>query len=217
MSRRNFPAGFFYVLRQTRGQNAGNFVSLFLIKPSAYSLRQVLWLIESNSGCMIIKHGIMKKITGFLLLLLQLTACVQASRIDLAGRWTVRLDSADAGMDGAWYGKLYDTPITLPGTTDMAGLGIPSSLEPALAKPQMLRLTRAYSYIGPAWYSREVEIPAEWEGKELFLHLERVLWDSQVWVDGVLVDGHEESLTTPIATILLLTFPRLDGTFLPSA
>ena len=146
---------------------------------------------------MIIKHGIMKKIAGFLLLLLQLTACVQTNRIDLAGRWTVRLDSADAGIDGAWYGKLYDTSIALPGTTDMAGMGIPCSLEPALTKPQMLRLTRAYSYIGPAWYSREVEIPAEWEGKELFLHLERVLWDSQVWVDGVLVDGHEESLTTP--------------------
>lgn len=139
----------------------------------------------------------MKKIMGVLLLLLQLTACTQVSRIDLSGQWTVRLDSADAGMDGAWYGKLYDTPMALPGTTDMAGLGTPCSLEPALTKPQMLHLTRAHSYIGPAWYSREVEIPSGWEGKELFLHLERVLWDSQVWVDGVKVDGHEESLTTP--------------------
>ena len=102
------------------------------------------------------------------MLLLQLTACTQVSRIDLPGQWTVRLDSADAGMDGAWYGKLYDTPITLPGTTDMAGLGTPCSLEPALTKPQMLHLTRAHSYIGPAWYSREVEIPSGWEGKELF-------------------------------------------------
>lgn len=139
----------------------------------------------------------MKKIMGVLLLLLQLTACTQVSRIDLSGQWTVRLDSADAGIDGAWYGKLYDTPITLPGTTDIAGLGTPCSLEPALTKPQMLHLTRAHSYIGPAWYSREVEIPSGWEGKELFLHLERVLWDSQVWVDGVKVNGHEESLTTP--------------------
>ena len=118
-------------------------------------------------------------------------------RINLAGEWTVRLDSTDVGMKEAWFGRCYETPITLPGTTDQAGLGTKCALKPALEKPQLLHLTRAYSYIGAAWYAKEVEIPAEWEGKDVLLNLERVLWDTQVWVEGVKVDGHEESLVAP--------------------
>lgn len=139
----------------------------------------------------------MKNIVGVLWIVLLFTACTSVNRIDLSGRWSVRLDSADVGVAESWYGQLYETPISLPGTTDMARLGSPSQLEPALTKPQMLHLTRAYSYIGPAWYAREVKIPEAWGDKEIYLHLERVLWDSQVWVDGESVDGHEESLATP--------------------
>lgn len=139
----------------------------------------------------------MKNLLGILLCLLHFTACTQANRMDLSGTWTVRLDSTDVGQKESWYGHLYDAAITLPGTTDMAGLGTPCRLEPELKKPQLLHLARAYSYIGPAWYSREIDVPAGWKGKQLILHLERVLWDSQVWIDGLKVDGHEESLTTP--------------------
>ena len=139
----------------------------------------------------------MKNVTGLLLFMLLFSACKQLNRIDLSGSWTVRLDSTDIGIIESWYGNLYETSISLPGTTDMAELGEKCMLKPALTKPQMLHLTRAYSYIGPAWYSKEVEIPSDWLDKELFLHLERVLWDSQVWIDDVKVEGHEESLTTP--------------------
>lgn len=139
----------------------------------------------------------MKNVTGLLLFMLLFSACKQLNRIDLSGSWTVRLDSTDIGITESWYGNLYETSISLPGTTDMAELGEKCMLKPALTKPQMLHLTRAYSYIGPAWYSKEVEIPSDWLDKELFLHLERVLWDSQVWIDDVKVEGHEESLTTP--------------------
>ena len=139
----------------------------------------------------------MKNVLGTLFILWLLTACTEVSRMDLTGLWTVRLDSADIGIRESWFGKLYNTSISLPGTTDMAGLGEKCIWKPALTRPQMLHLTRAYSYIGPVWYSKEIEIPSDWGGKELFLHLERVLWDSQVWIDGVKVEGHEESLTTP--------------------
>ena len=139
----------------------------------------------------------MKNVIIVLLFLLQLTACTHVTRLDLAGQWTVRLDSTDVGVTESWFGKLYDTPIALPGTTDFAGLGTTCALKPVLGKPQLLHLTRAYTYIGPAWYAREIEVPFGWEGKELLLHLERVLWDTQVWVDDVKVNGHEESLVTP--------------------
>lgn len=143
------------------------------------------------------KYICMKNLLGVLLCLLNLTACTQMNRMDLSGTWTVRLDSADVGEKESWYGHLYNTPIILPGTTDMAGLGASCQLEPELKKTQLLHLTRAYSYIGPAWYSREIEVPVDWKNKQLILHLERVLWDSQVWIDGTQVNGHEESLTTP--------------------
>ena len=34
------------------------------------------------------------------------------------------------------------------------------------------RLTRVYEYMGPAWYQREIEIPAAWKGKRIFLYFE---------------------------------------------
>lgn len=105
----------------------------------------------------------MKNLLGVLLCLLNLTACTQMNRMDLSGTWTVRLDSADVGEKESWYGHLYNTPIILPGTTDMAGLGASCQLEPELKKTQLLHLTRAYSYIGPAWYSREIEVPVDWK------------------------------------------------------
>lgn len=133
----------------------------------------------------------------WLFCLLWVSCTSSVTHLDLSGQWTVRLDSTDTGIKSSWSGKLYDTYITLPGTTDEACLGTKNTLQPALQKPQLLHLTRKYSYIGPAWYSREIQIPAEWKGKDCILHLERVLWDTQVWVDGKKVEGHEESLTTP--------------------
>lgn len=118
-------------------------------------------------------------------------------QVDLSGEWTVCLDSTDVGMDASFGGKLFDTSIVLPGTTDEAHLGTKCTLKPALEKPQLLHLTRAYSYVGPAWYSREIQVPSGWKEKDCILHLERVLWDTQVWIDGQKVAGHEESLTTP--------------------
>lgn len=118
------------------------------------------------------------------------------TQMDLSGQWTVCLDSTDVGMV-SFGGKLFDTSITLPGTTDEAHLGTKCTLKPALEKPQLLHLTRAYSYVGPAWYSREIQVPSDWKNKDCILHLERVLWDTQVWIDGQKVEGHEESLTTP--------------------
>ena len=119
------------------------------------------------------------------------------TQMDLSGQWAVCLDSTDVGMDASFGGKLFDTSITLPGTTDEARLGTKCTLKPALKKPQLLHLTRAYSYVGPAWYSREIQVPSDWKEKDCILHLERVLWDTQVWIDGQKVEGHEESLTTP--------------------
>ena len=128
------------------------------------------------------------------------TACVDwenGAVIDLSGTWTVALDSIDMGLSRGWENKEFAQTILLPGTTDDAGLGIANTLEAKLEKPQLLHLTRKHSYIGPAWYTREVEIPQTWAGLRVELGLERVIWTTDVWVDGVKAGAGERSLTTP--------------------
>ncbi|WP_449438255.1 sugar-binding domain-containing protein [Pedobacter steynii] len=57
-------------------------------------------------------------------------------------------------------------------------------------------MSRAYKYIGAAWYSREINIPANWKNMEVNLFLERVMWQSKVWVDDKPV-GTEDALAVP--------------------
>src|SRR5690606_13548724 len=45
-------------------------------------------------------------------------------------------------------------------------------------------LTRTYKYYGPAWHQRDIEIPANWKGKAVRLKLERVMWESRVYLNG---------------------------------
>lgn len=117
--------------------------------------------------------------------------------VDLSGQWQFAIDASDEGINGNWSEKTLDDAISLPGTMDMSGKGDANTLEPKLEKPQMLHLTRKHSYVGAAWYSREIEIPESWSGKQMELMLERVMWKSMVWIDGKKLGTECESLTTP--------------------
>lgn len=139
----------------------------------------------------------MKK-TIVILFGLCLFAVVQAAEpLDLSGQWRFQLDSLGVGDDEAWFTRRLADCIHLPGTTDDARKGTPNKLTPELKKPQLLRLTRRYSYIGKAWYQRDFTIDANMAGKPLQLMLERVMWCSRVWIDGKAVEGRQESLVAP--------------------
>lgn len=128
----------------------------------------------------------MKK-SAFALLLLAVISCGrEEQQLDLSGTWKVSLDSLASFHE-----------IKLPGTTDQAGLGDSCSLVPAMERPQLQKLSRKHSFIGQAYYIKTIEIPSEMAGRSLELKLERVLWKSSLWVDGVKMEGEEESLTTP--------------------
>ncbi len=135
----------------------------------------------------------MKKIfLGTILLLLALTVRAQ-QKISLSGTWQVLTQS-----------KVEE--IVLPNTLDGAGIGKANTLEPALTKPQLSRLTRKHSYIGAAIYERNIDITSEMAGKPLQLLLERVLWSSRVMIDGRDIGQMQESLVGPhIFTIAPLT------------
>ncbi len=51
-------------------------------------------------------------------------------------------------------------------------------------------------YKGPAWYQKDVEIPAGWSGKRVVLFLERCHWESTVFVNDKKA-GSQNSLSTP--------------------
>lgn len=114
-------------------------------------------------------------------------------KLDLSGKWSVFLDREDTRQPG--NGEFH--PIDLPGTTDQAGLGEACTLEPSLGKPQILHLTRKYKYVGAAYYEKEFTVPSSWEGSRVLLHLERVMWESSIMVDGIPAGEPQTSLSTP--------------------
>jgi len=119
-------------------------------------------------------------------------------KINLAGLWSFRMDSLNIGLQEKWPDKtvqFFNQKIKLPGTTDDAGFGTPLQLKPELKRAVMLHLWRKFSYVGPAWYQKEVNIPASWSNKQIALLLERVIWQTDVWVDGKKVDAQGESLS----------------------
>jgi len=108
----------------------------------------------------------------------------------LGGEWRLALDPAKTGVKEKWYETLPgQATIRLPGTLDEAGIGEPG-------KPSVSILTRKHEYIGMAWYQREIDIPEAWKGKTVQLWLDRVMWESRLYVDGRLI-GSEDSLCTP--------------------
>ncbi|PXY47401.1 glycoside hydrolase family 2 [Flavobacterium hydrophilum] len=141
----------------------------------------------------------MKHIITSVLLLLFLSSWDSREKtvMDIAGEWTVQLDSTDVGQKNGWQNMSFKQLIKLPGTTDDAGLGIPNKLKPGLEKLQMSHLTRKSSYLGAAWYTRGISVPKNWKKKEFILKLERVIWKTNVWIDGKEVLGEQSSLIAP--------------------
>jgi hypothetical protein len=108
----------------------------------------------------------------------------------IGGEWRVVLDPQKKGVAEQWFKNMPETqPIRLPGTLDEAGMGAPG-------KHSMHFLSRNHEFIGMAWYEREIEIPQEWKGKRVQLWLDRVMWESRLYLNGELL-GSEDSLCTP--------------------
>ncbi|MBO5594393.1 MAG: beta-glycosidase [Prevotella sp.] len=131
----------------------------------------------------------MKKLTMLLLmtvLCLSVQAEDQSKRIDLSGTWQFALDRQGTIKAG----DILTETIQLPGTTDTNKKG-----DFTAKSEETTHLTRPWSYKGKAWYQREVEIPANWKGKSVYLFLERTK-PSEVYIDGQLV-GTSNDISTP--------------------
>lgn len=135
-------------------------------------------------------------IGGLFLINIQIQVKAQGV-ISLAGKWNVKLDSLDEGVSQQWFNQKFGTAIQLPGTLDDAGIGAKTNLtDGKIEKEVLLKLTRKHSYIGATWYTKDIVIPQNWKNKQVYLYLERVIWNTQVWIDGKEA-GTAESLSVP--------------------
>ncbi|MBR3096835.1 MAG: beta-glycosidase, partial [Bacteroidales bacterium] len=121
-----------------------------------------------------------------------LVACTPDA--DISGTWSICLDpsgtmTADSLLSER-VDSLFKTTITLPGTTDLAGLGH----EPGRTD-ETSHLTRRHAYVGKAWYRKKVVAPAVWKDRDILLYLERTK-ATTLFLDGHLVDSCND-VSTP--------------------
>jgi hypothetical protein len=119
-------------------------------------------------------------------------AAPETRSTSIAGEWHLRLDPDDSGISAGWFKSPSGSTdrSQLPGSTDEQHFGNKNEGR------DLLHLTHAYWYIGPAWYEREITIPEAWRGKRVSLFLERCHWETRAWLDGYPL-GLQNSLSTP--------------------
>jgi len=138
---------------------------------------------------------------------------------DLSGTWQFQIDSLDRGVAERWFEKELSDTISLPGSMTQNGKGNDVSLDTdwtgsmwndslwykiekykKYRQPENIKISFWLSpdkvYTGPAWYQKKVNIPENWKGKAIELHLERAHWETMLWIDSKKV-GLKNTLGTP--------------------
>lgn len=138
--------------------------------------------------------------------------------ISLSGTWKFQKDTSDVGVSEEWFTKELNDAIELPGSMMQRDKGSDLTLQTQwtgsiydssyyyapqyeeFRQTENLKfpfwLTPPKHYVGPAWYQKTIEIPEEWKGRQVNLHLERPHWETIVWIDDHEV-GMQNSLSTP--------------------
>lgn len=130
------------------------------------------------------------------LIFVRFAASQPQNTLDLAGEWRLALDAADFGLSAGPSSWSFHDTIALPNTLTLAGKGHALEMVPQLDKATLANLHQRFSHVGPAWYQREIIVPPEWKGMDVQFEIERVLWESRLWVNDKEV-GIRDSLCVP--------------------
>ena len=144
-----------------------------------------------------------------LLAILLVVPCLvpaQTAPVSLAGPWRFQIDRSDVGVGERWFERSLPEKVQLPGSLPAQGIGDEVTADtkwiggivdkswftapeyekyrqPGNVKiPFWLQPTKYFS--GAAWFQRDIDVPAAWDGLPLELFLERPHWETQVWLDG---------------------------------
>lgn len=123
------------------------------------------------------------------------------SRIPLEGNWGLQLDTAGAGIAPDWLTKSCTDSLFLPGTTDMGKKGTYNT-DMTLTTP----LSREYVFEGKALYTKQVDIPEEWDGTSVRLVMERTK-PTTIWIDGKEVGANNDISTAQQYDLSSYLFP----------
>jgi hypothetical protein len=96
--------------------------------------------------------------------------------LSLNGPWRFAFDPRNVGEHERWYagGRVTGREIQVPFPWESRLSGV-----------------EAPDYMGAAWYEREIELPAAWRGRRVFLHFGAVDWSARVWLNGRFLAEHE--------------------------
>jgi len=109
------------------------------------------------------------------------------SVLDLSGKWKLALDPTQNGEAGKWHNREFADSVILPGTLTQNKKGYLN-----VGHENTMRLSSQYSYVGWAWYQKQIEIPTEWKDKRICLRLERTKL-TRLWLDEKFI-GYQDSL-----------------------
>jgi beta-galactosidase/beta-glucuronidase len=136
-----------------------------------------------------------KPIVIFITILFLAVSCKEKPFVSLReslllnGNWHFALDSAGVGLTEKWYIKELSDSVKLPGSLDENFKGILNT-----NRKETMRLSRELTYAGMAWYQKEVNIPSNWNGKNIILIMERTK-PTKVWVDTISAGNSDDILT----------------------
>ena len=123
------------------------------------------------------------------------------SRIPLEGNWGLQLDTAGAGIAPDWLTKSCTDSLFLPGTTDMGKKGTYNT-----DMTLTTSLSREYVFEGKALYTKQVDIPKEWDGTSVRLVMERTK-PTTIWIDGKEVGANNDISTAQQYDLSSYLFP----------
>ena len=123
------------------------------------------------------------------------------SRIPLEGNWGLQLDTAGAGIAPDWLTKSCTDSLFLPGTTDMGKKGTYNT-----DMTLTTSLSREYVFEVKALYTKQVDIPEEWDGTSVRLVMERTK-PTTIWIDGKEVGANNDISTAQQYDLSSYLFP----------
>ncbi|MBQ6619056.1 MAG: hypothetical protein IJH68_02775 [Thermoguttaceae bacterium] len=122
---------------------------------------------------------------GLLWVLALLAPAAARETISLDGTWRFATDGEQIGEAQNWfapgapmaamplagYAPWADGTIQVPGIWDQQGYGVDTE-------------KIKHHFVGFGWYKKSVDIPASWEGNDIFLVLGGISRQARVWVNG---------------------------------
>jgi beta-galactosidase len=116
----------------------------------------------------------------------------------LNGKWKFRWSKTVDGRPKDFYQPSYDVSgweeIEVPSNWEFEGFDKPIYTNIPYPHPvNPPKVGRIWQPVGA--YRRTFEVPAAWDGREVFLHFDGIISAGYVWVNGELVGYHEDSMT----------------------